>query len=95
MSLSETEAIQKVLSCSNLKVYCDYYSITVEDIKQKPQIAVYILNHQSSLEQLISGYSEMETINQDICDEFQRCEQECQRMIHLMDGELGTDEFKN
>lgn len=95
MSLSETEAIQKVLGCSNLRVYCDYYSITVEDIKQRPQIAVYILNHQNSLEKLISGYSEMETINQDICDEFQRCEQECQRMIQFVDGELGTNEFKN
>ena len=95
MNLSEAEAIQKVLSCSNLKVYCDYYSITVEDIKRKPQIAVYILNHQNSLEQLIAGYSEMKSINQDICDEFQRCEQECQMMIHSMDGELRTDEFKD
>ena len=95
MGLSETEAVQKVLACSNLKVYCDYYSITVDDIKQQPQLAFYILKHRNSLEQLIAGYSEMEAINQDICTEFQRCEQECQSMIRELVKDRGSNEFKN
>lgn len=76
--LSETDAINKLLMCPNLEVYCDYYSVTVDDIKQTPKLAIYILKHMDALEQLIMGYHEMEKINQAVCDEFQNCEQECQ-----------------
>lgn len=95
VGLSEKEAIRKVLACSNLKVYCDYYSVTIDDIKQQPQLAIHILKHRNSLEQLIAGYSEMESINQNICTEFQRCEQECQSMIQELVKDRGSNEFKN
>lgn len=80
--LSETEAISKLLMCPNLEVYCDYYSITIDDIRQTPKLAGYILEHMNELEQLIMGYHEMERINQAVCDEFQHCEQECQFIFH-------------
>lgn len=89
------EAIQKVLACSNLKVYCDYYSITVDDIKQQPQLAFYILKHRDSLDQLISGYNEMKLLNQDICAEFQHCEQECQLITQELVKDWKLDEFKD
>lgn len=82
MRLSDTEAVGKLLTCSNLEIYCDYYSITVDDIKRTPKLAVYILDHKDALEQLIMGYHEMEKINQAVCEEFQLCEQECQLIFH-------------
>lgn len=75
------QALNRVLTCENLQAYCDYYSISIEQIKQEPKIAVYILEHQSSLEEMIAGYAQMSTLNQHICAEFQQCEQECQNRI--------------
>ena len=64
------QALNRVLTCENLQAYCDYYSISIEQIKQEPKIAVYILEHQSSLEEMIAGYAQMSTLNQHICAEF-------------------------
>lgn len=74
-------ALTKILQSKNLQVYCEYYSISIEQIKQEPKIAVYLLEHQESLDKMINGYDEMGTLNQRICSEFQQCEQECQQKI--------------
>ncbi|WP_290033514.1 hypothetical protein [Ligilactobacillus cholophilus] len=76
--MNASDALKKVLNCENLQIYCDYYSISVEQIKENPKIAVYILEHQQSLDKMIAGYNEMSSINQHICSEFQLCEHECQ-----------------
>lgn len=79
--MNSNVAVEKILNCENLQTYCDYYSISVDQIKNEPEIAVYILEHQKSLEQMISGYNEMSSLNADISNEFQHCEQECQNLI--------------
>ena len=79
--MDERKALAQILTCKNLEFYCDFYSISVDDLKHEPQMAVYILKHKESLEKLITGYGEMSKLNSDICGEFQYCEQECQDLI--------------
>lgn len=57
-----------------LAIYCDYYAIDQAEIQHNPTLLNYVVSHQQILDELISGYTEMGPINQQICDEFVGCE---------------------
>lgn len=59
-----------VLNYSDLCEICDFYDVSPGEISDNPCYARYIADHHSDLQNLISGYVEMDEINRDICNDF-------------------------
>ena len=59
-----------LFDCSNLALYCSFYSVDIADVREDPEMADYMERHRAALEQLISGYHELGNLNQEICNEY-------------------------
>ena len=56
----------------HLAEYCAFYEVTREDLVTHPEYAAHILKYQPYLEQLITGYGVMGTINRPIAEGVQQ-----------------------
>ena len=61
-----------VFGDAKLREYCEFYGITQTALDEKS--LKYILSRYETLDLLISGYSEMAQLNQEICSEFLSCD---------------------
>ena len=63
-----------VLQYQNIKEFCEFYTIEVEEIKAHPEYAERIEEYHTALEELIDGYGQMGGLNQEICGIFGSCD---------------------
>lgn len=68
------------VAMSHIADYCAYYSITNEALNDS-EIFNSILSHKKTMDELISGYSEMGQLNSEICNDFKGSEDEV--LLHL------------
>ncbi|GAF39451.1 hypothetical protein JCM14202_1314 [Agrilactobacillus composti DSM 18527 = JCM 14202] len=58
-----------------VETYCSIYSVDEQEVIQSA-LSEYLEQRQETMRSLIAGYTEMASINSEICQEFSACESE-------------------
>lgn len=64
-----------------VETYCDVYSVDTQDVIETA-LSEYLEERQPLMQELIEGYTEMASINSEICQEFSASE--CEAYLHIV-----------
>ncbi|MFD1670570.1 hypothetical protein ACFQ5M_00500 [Agrilactobacillus yilanensis] len=64
-----------------VEAYCSMYAIDTQQVIESA-LSEYLEQHQPLMEELIEGYTEMASINSEICQEFSASE--CEAYLHIV-----------
>lgn len=64
-----------------VETYCDIYAVDTQAVIESA-LSEYMAQHQPMMRELIEGYTEMASINSEICQEFSASE--CEAYLHIV-----------
>ncbi|WP_282709238.1 hypothetical protein [Ligilactobacillus sp. Marseille-Q7487] len=72
--MAENQDLLSALREQDLTVYCDFYGVDINLLRDDTSAVKCILEKEKWLDSLIRGYCDMSRLNQEICSEFSGCD---------------------